>query len=85
MGDTADIVGAADTAPAKKTPGKMTTVIGHFTPDMTQIKILVNLGEGATDKQVNQAILELGPGEYDVFVYRTYKKVFKTEVKNVIN
>jgi hypothetical protein len=86
--DTADTTGTADTAAAttvKKTPGKMTTVIGHFAPDVNQFKTLVNLGEGANDKQVNQAVLKLGPGEYDVLVYRTYKKVFKTEVKNVIN
>jgi hypothetical protein len=85
--DTAETTGAADvnTAPVKKTPGKMTTVIGHFAPDVNQFKTLVNLGEGANDKQVNQAVLKLGPGEYDVLVYRTYKKVFKTEVKNVIN
>jgi len=92
MGDpAADTVGAADiadntaTAPTKKTPGKMTTVIGHFAPDVNQFKTLVNLGEGANDKQVNEAVLKLGPGEYDVLVYRTSKKVFKTAVKNIIS
>lgn len=88
MGDPADTVGAADTAPAgdapaKRTPGKMTTVIGHFGEN--QFKTLVNLGEGVTDKQINEAVLKLGPGEYDVLVYRTSKKVFKTAVKNIIS
>ena len=94
MGDPADTVGPADntdatgaptTPPAKKTPGKMTTVIGHFVPDANQFKTLVSLGEGATDKQVNAAVLKLGPGEYDVLIFRTYKKVYKKVEKDVIS
>jgi len=90
--DTAAGTTPADTTPApapaaeptvRKAPGKMTTVLGHFGDN--QFKTLVNLGESATDKQIADAILKLGPGDYDVLVFRTYKKVYKKIEKNVIS
>ena len=63
----------------RKTPGKMTTWIGHWAPGEKPTFIVDVSLVGATTKEIRAEILKLGTGKYDIVTGRTeeveYKKV----------
>lgn len=76
--------------PVKKTPGKMRTAVGLWKQDPNDANrqgfvVMADLGEGATSKQVAAAVKSIGPGRYDVLVYRTSSITFTKVEKDVIS
>jgi len=72
---------------ARKTPGKMRTVIGtwnHPTGEHSTFTVLADLGTDGTAKQIAKAVKALGVGAYKVLTFREVTKTYATKTVDVV-